>query len=265
MLAGAALLAWGGQAAWTAFQRHRLTRLEYAPPPPGMVFVPAGWFWMGSDDPKAPPDERPLRRVFLPAFYIDKTEVTNREFKRFKPDHDYPEGADDLPATHVFKCEAEACARQAGKRLPTGAEWEKAARGTDARVYPWGNEFDASRCNLRPRASLAAAPGAAGRPANVPARGKLPVGSFPQGASPYGCLDMCGNVWEWVSDVHRDATWFGLLGEPAERGILRGGAHGYGASQGRASYQAFEPLNATCHDTGFRCAMDAVPRWTRKN
>ena len=212
-----------------------------------MVTVPAGWFWMGSDDPKAPLDEKPLRRVFLPAFYIDRTEVTNREFKKFKPDHNFPGGAEDHPATLVYKHEAEAYARWAGKRLPTAAEWEKAARGTDGRQYPWGDRFDPALCNMRPRSRT-----------GEDGPRKQPVGSFPDGASPYGALDMTGNVWEWVSDVHRDKTWFGLLGEARERGLLRGGAHGYSPMAGTTHHQAFEPLNATCNDTGFRCARDAT-------
>jgi formylglycine-generating enzyme len=252
------LLAWLGNVAWAAWARYQQERLEYASPPEGMVLVPAGWFWMGTDDPRAAPDERPLRRVFVPAFYMDRTEVTNREFRRFKPDHAYPGGADDLPATHVFKHEAEAYARWAGKRLPTAAEWEKAARGTDARQYPWGNEFDTNRCNMRPRDFITEEGVRICEITNAALRGKLTVGSFPSGASPYGCLDMCGNIWEWVSDVHRDDTWFGLLGGSQERGILRGGAYGYNPRSGTTWHQAFEPLNATCNDTGFRCAKDAV-------
>jgi formylglycine-generating enzyme required for sulfatase activity len=225
---------------WTAWERHRELTREVAPPPAGMVLVPAGWFWMGTDDPKAPPDERPLRRVFLPAYYIDRTEVTNREFQRFQPEHTFPAGAEDLPATHVFKHEAKAYARWAGKRLP-----------------PAGDEFDTNRCNMRPRQfHTVDAEGRVCLLTNAATRGKLPVGSYPEGASPYGCLDMCGNVWEWVSTVHRDETWFGLLGEPTERGILRGGAWGYGPHAGTTFHQAFEPLNATCNDTGFRCVKE---------
>jgi len=82
------------------------------------------------------------------------------------------------------------------------------------------------------------------------------VGSYPCGASPYGALDMAGNVWEWVADVYEDRGPFGLPVGPA-RGILRGGAFGYGAREARCSFQGFESLTATCNDTGFRCAQDA--------
>jgi len=219
-------------------QRYSLVNAMYATPPEGMVFVPAGWFTMGSDGPNADEDERPERSVFLPAFFIDKHEVTNRDWKRFRRNHTYPEGADDLPVTHVLKHEAEAYARSVGKRLPTGAEWEKAARGADGRIYPWGDEFEAGRCNVDTSDGL------------------KPVGSYPAGASPYGCLDMAGNAWEWVAEDFRDRNAFGLS-VGVRRGIIRGGAHGYGPYQARASYQGFEALDGTCNDVGFRCAMDA--------
>jgi len=225
--------------------RARLSKQACEPPPDGMVLVPAGYFWMGSDDPRAESDERPRRRVFLPAFYIDRYEVTNRQFQRFKPDHQFDPGQEDLPATFVFKAEAEAYCRFVGKRLPTSAEWEKAARGTDGRAYPWGSEFQAGYCNLQK--------------VHTAGRRKLPGGSFPNGVSPYGCHDMCGNVWEWVSDVYADTSWWGRS-DPNPCGIIRGGAYSYGSFQGRASYQGFEALNATCHDVGFRGAMDAVPK-----
>src|SRR5690349_4927149 len=88
----AALLAtgWLGAAGWSRCRQSRLAHQEYEPPPPGMVFVPAGEFWMGSDDPAAEPDERPLRKVFVAAFYLDRFEVTNRRYREFKTDHRYP-------------------------------------------------------------------------------------------------------------------------------------------------------------------------------
>jgi formylglycine-generating enzyme required for sulfatase activity len=88
---------------------------------------------------------------------------------------------------------------------------------------------------------------------------KSAVGKFPEGASPYGVHDMCGNAWEWVSDVYVAKTLF----EPKESwhrtGIIRGGAHGYSLRHGTTYHQGFEPLNSTCNDVGFRCAMDATP------
>ncbi|MBI3882230.1 MAG: formylglycine-generating enzyme family protein [Verrucomicrobia bacterium] len=230
---------------WTQRERERLTTQQYESPPAGMVLVPAGEFWMGSDDEKAEPDERPRRKVFVPAFYIDRLEVTNRRYRELMPQHKFEDGEEDLPVTHVLKSEAEEFCRRAGGRLPTGAEWEKAARGTDGRVYPWGDEFKPGLANL-------------GLGRDDP--GKLRGGSFPGGASPYGCEDMCGNVWEWVSDVRAERVPFERAAERVEHGVIRGGAHGYGTFQGRASYQGFEGNTTTCHDVGFRCVMDAVPK-----
>ena len=140
------LLGWAAVTGTERWQHRRQILAEYEPPPSGMVFVPAGEFWMGSDDPGAEPDEHPLRKMFVPAFYIDRFEVSNRRYREFKPAHRYPEGEDDLPVTHVFKREAEAFARWAGERLPTSAEWEKAARGTAGEIFPWGNTFETNRC-----------------------------------------------------------------------------------------------------------------------
>ena len=226
-----------------AYWRHRTEIASYAPPPQGMVLVPAGTFIMGSDDPDVEADERGACSVWLPAFYIDTHEVTNAQYKAFSPAHSYPVGADHLPVTRVLKADAEAYAHFVGRRLPTGAEWEKAARGADGRRYPWGDVFEDGRANVK-------APG-------TDAHGKQPVGSHPDSVSIYGCHDMAGNVWEWVSDVHRDRTWYGLTADGPSRGIIRGGAHAYGPHQARCSYQGFEGLETTCNDVGFRCAMDA--------
>jgi formylglycine-generating enzyme required for sulfatase activity len=259
LLLCALLLAWGGMRLRDKVRDHSLRLQAYQPPPPGMVFVPAGDFWMGSEDPNAEPDEKPLRKVFVPAFYIDRLEVTNRRYKELMPDHRYPAGEDELAVTHVLKRDAEEFCRRAGRRLPGNAEWEKAARGTAGRVYPWGNEFSADHANINRRVDVGSTNVLLCRSAFAACRGKLPGGTFPKGASPYGCQDMAGNVWEWVSDVWMDPVLFGQqTGEP--RGIIRGGAYSYSRQQARASYQGFEALETTCHDVGFRCAMDAVPK-----
>jgi len=252
-----ALISALGQSLWTKLQQSTQLNQEYERPPPGMVFVPAGEFWMGSNDEQAEPDEKPLRRVFVSAFYIDKFEVTNRRFKELMPGHRYPSGEDDLPVTHVLKRDAEEFCRRAGRRLPSSAEWEKAARGTDGRVYPWGNDFRADHANINRRIGASTNLATCDSPLAA-AKGKLPGGRFRKGASPYGCEDMAGNVWEWVSDAWRDKDWLGRnVGEA--RSILRGGAYSYSPLQARSSYQAFEALDATCNDVGFRCVLDAVP------
>ena len=234
--------------------------MEYDPPPSGMVFVPAGEFWMGSDAASAEPDEKPLRKVFVPAFYIDQFEVTNRRYQGLFPEHRFAPGEEDLPVTHVLKSEAEESCRRAGRRLPKNAEWEKAARGINGRVYPWGDEFKADHANLSRRTNFSTTNAPDCQAPLAPSRGKLAGGSFPKGASPYGCQDMAGNVWEWVSDVWADPVAFGQKPTHQPRGILRGGAYSYSPRQARTSYQGFEALGATCHDVGFRCALDAVPR-----
>jgi len=225
-----------------------------------MVLVPAGEFLMGSDDPAAEPDEMPRRRVFLPAFYIDTFEVTNRRYKEFKTSHAFPPGEDDLPVTFVLKREAEAFCRWAGRRLPTAAEWEKAARGTDGRVFPWGNEFREGLANIHRRSGDTNGLACTVPNASTPSKGKLRGGSFPQSVSPYGCHDMAGNVWEWVSDVWVDKTVLWERNASERRGILRGGASSYSPVHARTSHQGFEALEATCHDVGFRCALNAIPK-----
>lgn len=252
------LLAWGVGHAALRWQQKKLSAQAYEPPPPGMVFVPAGEFWMGSDDANAEPDERPRRKVFLPAFYIDQFELTNRRYQELVPAHQFSPGEEDLPVTHVLKAEAEEFCRRAGRRLPTTAEWEKAARGTDGRVYPWGDEFKPDCANLSRRTNLPTNNAPDCQAPLSPARGKLLGGSFPKGASPYGCQDMAGNVWEWVSDVWVDQQPPGTRSDAEARGILRGGASSYSPLQARTSYQGFEALGATCHDVGFRCAKSAA-------
>jgi formylglycine-generating enzyme len=202
--------------------------------PPGMALVPGGPFIMGSDDPDADDDVRPRRTVSVPAFYIDLHEVTNREFQKFDPSHAIPPGEDNLPVGGITYAAAESYARWAGKRLPTEEEWEKAARGTDGRRYPWGDDWDAGRVAARRRRR------GEGASPPITAHGKLcaigpsrlqPVGSRPGGVSPYGCFDMAGNAWEWVQGFYN--------GNPRQR-LLRGGAVGYGERACRTYIRAIE-------------------------
>ncbi len=155
-----------------------------------MVLVPAGEFMMGSEDYD---NEKPRHRVIVDAFYIDKYEVTNALYRRFMDatSRDAPfywrdgkwNGASQ-PVVGVGWNDADAYCRWVGKRLPTEAEWEKAARGTDGRKYPWGDQWDASRANSsQSRNGVTVA-----------------VGLYPSGVSPYGAHDMAGNAWEWVAD-----------------------------------------------------------------
>lgn len=163
-----------------------------------MVLIPAGIFPLGGGE-NGDFDEQPQRIIFLDAYYIDQYEVTNQNYKRFvsmvggkmpeipvfEDDVKLLEG-DEYPVVGVTWLDAVAYCKWAGKRLPTEAEWEKAARGTEERTWPWGNTFDPLLTN--------------GRGDEDGFKYSSPVGSFEQGRSFYGLYDMAGNVSEWVAD-----------------------------------------------------------------
>ena len=213
---------------------------EKAKVPSGMVYIPGGECVIGSNDEDADDEDRPARRVFVPSFAMDRTEVTNAQFQKFRPSHTFPKSEDSLPVTNVVYAEAEAYARWAGKRLPTEHEWEKAARGTDGRRYPWGDTWEPKRVTARPKKQGSAfEPILTRRPTNQCAIGTSrvrPVSSKPEGASPYGCVDMAGNAWEWVQGFYN--------GNPEQR-LLRGGAVGYGERACRTYSRAIEGAGAT--------------------
>jgi formylglycine-generating enzyme required for sulfatase activity len=225
-----------------------------------MVLVPAGPFLMGSTDGE--PDERPVHTVSVAAFYIDRYEVTHAQYAMFlqakghKPPIDWsggkmPSGREKYPVVNVTWADADAYARWAGKRLPTEAEWEKAARGTDGRIYPWGN--DASKKS------------AAGKDAQDPRRREgrtFAVGSFPDDVSPSGAMDMAGNVWEWTADWYN--AYPGNLNLELEYGhkyrVIRGGAaiDYYGKpSTRRCATRARSVPYGTFDALGFRCVKEA--------
>ncbi|MCI0489127.1 MAG: SUMF1/EgtB/PvdO family nonheme iron enzyme [Blastocatellia bacterium] len=218
--------------------------------PEGMVLVASGTYIIGRDDG----DElgKPAYSVDLPAFYIDRTEVTNAAYKAFidatghKPPEGweggtYEEGQDEWPVTGVTWQDAADYAAWAGKRLPTEEEWEAAARGTDGRIYSWGNEFDSTR-------------------ANIGTSGMKEVGQYENGASPAGALDMIGNVWEWTADEFKlypnsPATPPNLDSGITYR-VFRGGAYDGGKIH-TASYRGFDDGKKSFPKTGFRCAKNA--------
>ena len=199
-----------------------------------MVWVPAGEFLMGSTGDEVNWDERPQRNVYLDGYWIYKTEVTVAQYRKFceATNREMPEAPEwgwkeDHPVVDVSWQDAADYAEWAGASLPTEAQWEKAARGTDGRKFPWGNEWDGGRC----------ANSVSGR-----LKGTKPVGSYPSGASPYGCLDMAGNVWEWCAgwydeDYYRKAPSNNPPGPASgSHRVLRGGSWYY------------------AHDGYFRCA-----------
>jgi formylglycine-generating enzyme required for sulfatase activity len=199
---------------------------------PEMVLIRASEFLMGSDpsvDKDARDNEQPQHTLYLPGYYLAKTPVTNAQYAAFvqatghsQPDHwkdrKPPRGKGDHPVVYVTWHDAVAycnwLAEVTGRpyRLPSEAEWEKGARGTDGRLWPWGNQWDAKRCNT----------------AESSKRDTTPVGAYPQGASPYGLLDMAGNVWEWTRSVYKSYPYDPDDGredlEAEDYRVLRGGS-----------------------------------------
>jgi formylglycine-generating enzyme required for sulfatase activity len=227
-----------------------------------MIRVPAGEFLMGSDAGEYE-DEKPLHRVSLSAFFIDTYEVTVSRYAKFleAEDHEPPflwaQATDgnhsEKPVIGVDWYDAYAYCRWAHKRLPTEAEWEKAARGADGRIYPWGN--------AAPTASHAKYGGRAWKGYGTLAR----VGSFAAGKSPYGVYDLAGNAWEWVADRY-EATYYQSHDTRDPRGpstgplrVLRGGSWNSDAAILRAANRSGYVPSAKRSDFGFRCARDASP------
>jgi formylglycine-generating enzyme required for sulfatase activity len=221
-----------------------------------MALVPAGEFTMGSTTGDA--DEQPAHLVHVDAFLIDIYEVTVRRYAAFLKATEGNSPSDwktvnqpayqKRPVANVEWAEAAAFCKWAGKRLPTEAEWEKAARGTDGRLYPWGNDPPTPRhAHYRKTGSHN--------------HGSLaPVGTLEVGKSPYGLYDMAGNVWEWVSDWYTDDYYKNSpLQNPTgpssgESKVLRGGSWDSSPQQLRSTLRYFHRSAHRHKDYGFRCA-----------
>ncbi|MFM7174568.1 MAG: formylglycine-generating enzyme family protein, partial [Caldilinea sp.] len=215
------------------------------------ILIPAGSFQMGCDSSNPAETcsswEQPLHMVILSDYYIDKYEVTNARYKIcVDAGGCTPSGSVDsyYPVSNVSWYAARAFCAWAGKRLPTEAEWEKAARGnSDTRKYPWGN--DAPDCT---KLNYANCVGYTSQ-----------VGSYPSGASPYGVMDMAGNVWEWVNDWYSDSYYreSGITNPqgPAtgESRVLRGGAWDYDDRDVRSALRGSSGPDNWGNDLGFRC------------
>ncbi len=242
-----------------------------------LLYVPAGEFTMGNDSSDQP-GEKPAHTVYLDAFWIDQTEVTNQLFSSFveatgyqsqsggeylwdgekwifgNADWQRPRGPGtdiskkgDHPVIHVSWDDAVSYCKWTGRRLPTEAEWEKAARGTDGRIYPWGNDnpsielvnFDAIQGDT------------------------TPVGSYPNGASPYGALDMAGNVLEWVNDwysqpYYQSSPSSNPMGpRTGDFRVLRGGSWEDGDDTIRSFSRSSDVQTRLYGYSGFRCALGA--------
>ncbi|MBL8073954.1 MAG: SUMF1/EgtB/PvdO family nonheme iron enzyme [Nitrospira sp.] len=230
--------------------------------PVSMITIPAGEFLMGSPEGIGRQDERPQRSVYLDKFAIDQIEVTNERYMTFvkatghrTPPNPYGTGPlvsltgiEHLPVVQTTWYDAKAYCTWAKKRLPTEAEWEKAARGTDGRLYPWGNEPPtAKRANFDREWE--------------DEKTLHPVGSMSDGDSPYGVKDMAGNAREWVSDwydadYYQDAPKSNPPG-PDKKGVvrsIRGGSWHSPASDITTTARGRGGFALQTHGTGFRCA-----------
>ena len=229
-----------------------------------MILIPAGDFIMGSNGGND--DEKPVHNVYLDAYYIDKYKVTNVLYKAcaeaqvcappkfnnsyLRPTYYGDARYDDYPVIGVTWNMAKAYCEWRGARLLTEAEWEKAARGTDARMYPWGDSIDQSRANYNNN-----------NDSNYIGDTSA-VDAYPSGVSPYGVFDMAGNVWEWVADIY-DANYYSAspLANPlgptsGPYRVIRGGSWDSDAMSLRSARRSWnDPSSANIY-IGFRCARN---------
>jgi eukaryotic-like serine/threonine-protein kinase len=223
--------------------------------PAGMAFVPEGTFTMG-DDRSEDPGSKPEHSVKVKAFYLDQYEVTNEQYLQFVKsenhpapggwkDGTFPSGEAKFPVTNITWQDAVDFAKWAGKRLPTEAEWEYAARGTDKRIFPWGNDFTTRNANTEETSKESGR----SRP--------LPVGSYPQGKSPFGVFDLCGNVAEWT--VSKFDPYPESSAVPKEGRVIRGGSYERDKRFAYTYGRAVLPETKTFPSVGFRCAKDVTP------
>lgn len=248
-----------------------------------MIYIPAGQFPMGSEFGLL--DEKPIHIVQLDAFWLDRTEVTNEMYRKCvqakkceEPsnllDYNNPQYSNH-PVVFVSWANAVIYCSSMDRRLPTEAEWEKAAtwnpRTNQKLVYPWGNEYNCSKGNFDDETELDASLMQDGSVNCDGYTRTAPVGSFPEGASPYGALDMGGNVWEWVHDAfigvnpfnpntgnyYASSRFKNPMGvPPSSTGYrsLRGGSWNWTYGFGRSAYRLGIGKDDTYDGVGFRCA-----------
>lgn len=215
--------------------------------PEGMLYVAGGVFRMGRDDGDT--YESPAHEVTIAPFFMDRTEVTNAQYAEFlkatnhrsPPDWksgQYPVGTEKFPVVNVSWQDANEYAAWAGKRLPTEAEWEFAARAKDSRHYPWGSNWDTTKANTS-ESNL-----------NHP----VEVGSYPNAANPLGLLDMTGNVWEWTAGEVTSYKDSGIALAPGK--VIRGGAFYAPKERATTTFRGFAPPDKQATGIGFRCVKD---------
>jgi formylglycine-generating enzyme required for sulfatase activity len=253
-----------------------------------VVLVPAGEFLRGSDTGNY--NEGPRQLVYLDAFEMDRYEVTNVQYSRFwaatgheAPPYwkggNYPYGQADFPVVGIGWKDANDYCAWVGKRLPTEAEWEKVCRGADGNLYPWGNQWDAQRANVDSGKNPRLLYSHAGSPAawafawqllqvtpDVGKMGLRPVGSYPDGVSPYGVMDLVGNASEWVFDWYNWGDYSQMPArnpvnlEPPWNHCVRGSAwHDPAGNIDQVSVWSLCSTRSSAHSiadprTGFRCA-----------
>lgn len=270
--------------------RQKLSFIFYIPlvlligcssPPPDMTLIPSGDFLMGTDERDTEEeaiefglphpwyeDEHPLRKVYLPSFYIDQYEVTYSQYQKFLQATGHPAPEDwihgayapektNFPVVFVNWYEANDYCRWADKRLPTEPEWEKAARGTHGQEYPWGNVFNPDFANVAKGSVMLAS--------------SVAVGRYEAGKSPYGVYDMIGNVWEWTDSWYEPYPGNTSNNESFGRilRVIRGLSFlsvGHYPSDAylrvlsivaRASFRSYDLPTTGLVDLGFRCAKSA--------
>ena len=224
-----------------------------------MVQVPAGEFLRGRDN--ATDDEAPAKQVYLETFWIDRNEVTNAEFKAFcdstnrllpnNPmwDNNYVLDNPGRPVVNITWRQANEYCKWKGKSLPTEAQWEKAARGTEGLLYPWGNEYADDHANIHGTDDY---------------RRTSPVGNFPLGASPYGANDMSGNVWEWCVDWYQEFYYAEAPLRnppgPSEKSawrVVRGGGFSSPPDDAVTTNRSKNKPKMPLHHIGCRCVWDS--------
>lgn len=260
-----------------------------------MVYIPAGDFMMGLEEGKPyHGNEKPAHTVYLDDYWIDQTEVTNSQYQkcvaagicthpfyndnvvgnfifksnanRIRNEYFYNSALAQHPVVWVRWEQAQTYCHWVGGRLPTEAEWEKAARGTDGRDYPWGDDFFGewvNYCDINGECKIPDSDWDDGY------QNTAPVGSYPDGASPYGVLDMAGNVSEWVADLYQyDYYSTSPRKNPtgpncAEKRLVRGGDFSNSAANVCTTYRNDISPKSHSDAIGFRCATDSAGSLSR--